>query len=73
MFLYYRQPSGSFEWEKRSAQACDNDRRTSGSGKSTVGIVANKMGLPYLDTGAIYRAVTLKLIEDGITPDETEE
>jgi cytidylate kinase len=44
-----------------------------GAGKSTVArIVANKMGLPYLDTGAIYRAVTLKLIEDGITPDETE-
>ena len=27
-----------------------------GAGKSTVArIVANKMGLPYLDTGAIYR------------------
>ena len=44
-----------------------------GAGKSTVArIAADKLGLPYLDTGAIYRAVTWRLIQDGTAPDETE-
>ena len=44
-----------------------------GAGKSTVArIAAEKRGLPYLDTGAIYRAVTWRLIQDGTAPDETE-
>ncbi len=38
-----------------------------GSGKSTVAkIVAKKLKLPYIDTGAMYRAVTLKGIQEGI-------
>lgn len=37
-----------------------------GAGKSTVAkIAAEKLGLPYLDTGAIYRAVTWLLKERG--------
>jgi len=37
-----------------------------GSGKSTVSrIVARKLGLPYLNSGFIYRAVTLLVMEDG--------
>ena len=44
-----------------------------GAGKSTVARIAeDKLGLPYLDTGAIYRAVTWRLIQDGTAPDETE-
>ena len=37
------------------------------SGKSTTSIgVANRLGITYLDTGAMYRAVTLGLIENNI-------
>ena len=37
-----------------------------GSGKSTVSrIVARRVGLPYLNSGFIYRAVTLLVLEDG--------
>ncbi len=43
-----------------------------GAGKSTVAkIAAEKLGLPYLDTGAIYRAVTWLLKEEDIAPSET--
>ncbi|ANE49025.1 cytidylate kinase [Paenibacillus swuensis] len=39
-----------------------------GAGKSTVArLVAEKMGYIYVDTGAMYRAVTLKVIEAGLT------
>jgi len=42
-----------------------------GSGKSTVAReVASRMGLPYLDTGAMYRAVAFEAIRRGIEPDE---
>ncbi len=38
-----------------------------GSGKSTAAIgVAKRLGITYLDTGAMYRAVTFGLIENGI-------
>ncbi len=38
-----------------------------GSGKSTTArLVAQRLGLRHLDTGAMYRAVTLKVIESGI-------
>jgi cytidylate kinase len=37
-----------------------------GSGKSTVSrIVARRLGLTYLNSGFIYRAVTLLVVEDG--------
>jgi cytidylate kinase len=39
----------------------------SGSGKSTVSrAVARRLGLSYLDTGAMYRAVTLVCLEAGV-------
>ena len=39
----------------------------SGSGKSTVAkLVANKLGFKYLDTGAMYRAVNLYMLENHI-------
>lgn len=38
-----------------------------GSGKSTVArCIAEKMGLLYLDSGAMYRAVTLLAIDNGV-------
>ena len=37
-----------------------------GAGKSTVSkIVAEKLGYTYIDTGAMYRAVGLKIFESG--------
>ena len=34
-----------------------------GSGKSTIAkIISNKLGFLYLDTGAMYRAITLKAL-----------
>lgn len=43
----------------------------SGSGKSTVSrAVARRMGLAYLDTGAMYRAVTLTCLDDGVPTDD---
>ncbi len=42
-----------------------------GAGKSTVARqVATKLGLVYLDTGAMYRAVTWLVLEQGITLDD---
>ena len=44
-----------------------------GSGKSTVArSVAEKLGLLYLDSGAMYRAVTVLAIQDGLTADSPE-
>ncbi|MDR1138117.1 MAG: (d)CMP kinase [Synergistaceae bacterium] len=40
-----------------------------GVGKSTVAReIARRLGLPFLDTGAIYRAVTLAMLRDNIPP-----
>lgn len=39
----------------------------SGAGKSTLARhIAKTLGIPYLDTGAMYRAVALKVIRSGI-------
>ncbi|MDU3802839.1 (d)CMP kinase [Paraclostridium bifermentans] len=38
-----------------------------GAGKSTIAkIVADKMNINYIDTGAMYRAITYKVIQSGI-------
>jgi cytidylate kinase len=43
----------------------------SGAGKSTVArSTAEALGLPALDTGAMYRAVTLAVLERGIDPSD---
>lgn len=43
-----------------------------GAGKSTVArLVANELGFVYIDTGAMYRAVTWKVLELGIHADQT--
>jgi len=42
-----------------------------GSGKSSVAKeVAKKLGLTYIDTGAMYRALTLKALENNINLDD---
>jgi CMP/dCMP kinase len=45
-----------------------------GSGKSTIAReVAKRLGLRYLDSGAMYRAVTLLALGAGLVPDRLEE
>jgi len=45
----------------------------SGAGKSTLGkMLAKKLGLLYLDTGAMYRAVALSVMRKGISFNETD-
>ena len=44
----------------------------SGSGKSsTARGVATRLGLGYLDTGAMYRAVTCAFVDAGVAPSDT--
>lgn len=44
-----------------------------GSGKSTVAkAVAQRLGIDYLDTGALYRAIALWLDKRGVPPEESE-
>lgn len=44
------------------------------AGKSTIAkIVAEKLGYIYIDTGAMYRAITLKALESGIDLGDSEE
>lgn len=44
-----------------------------GSGKSTVGrALAERLGLQYLDTGAMYRGVAFAALRRGIDPSEAE-
>lgn len=46
---------------------------TAGSGKSTASRgVARQLGLRYLDTGAMYRAVTWQMLLDGVAVSDTE-
>jgi len=45
----------------------------SGSGKSSTSRgVADRLGLAYLDTGAMYRAATWRALQSGINVDDTE-
>jgi cytidylate kinase len=42
-----------------------------GSGKSTTArLLAKRLGYTYLDTGAFYRALTLKVLESGVSPED---
>ena len=44
-----------------------------GSGKSTVArAVAARLGLDYLDTGAMYRSVAFAALRGGVDPEDTE-
>ncbi len=46
----------------------------SGVGKSTISkMVADRLGYTYLDTGAMYRAVAWKCLQEGISPDDGEQ
>ncbi len=42
-----------------------------GAGKSTVGFrVARALGMRFLDTGAMYRALALRALQDGVDPED---
>jgi cytidylate kinase len=44
-----------------------------GAGKGTVAReIARRLGVPYLDTGAMYRALGLKMLELGLDPSDGE-
>jgi cytidylate kinase len=44
-----------------------------GAGKSTVAQrLAERLGLNYVDSGATYRAAALKVLEDGVSPDDSD-
>ncbi|SEF76401.1 cytidylate kinase [Caloramator fervidus] len=45
-----------------------------GAGKSTIAkIIAKKLNIEYIDTGAMYRAVTLKILRDNIDINDKEQ
>lgn len=45
-----------------------------GAGKSTIArALARRLGVPYLDTGAMYRAVTHAALRDGVDPTNAEQ
>lgn len=42
-----------------------------GAGKSTVArALAERLGFTYLDSGAMYRCVSLRVLEEGVDPDD---
>ena len=45
----------------------------SGTGKSSVArAVAARLGADYLDTGAMYRAATVAVLDAGVDPEDAE-
>ena len=45
----------------------------SGTGKSSVArAVATRLGASYLDTGAMYRAATVAVLDAGVDPEDAE-
>lgn len=44
-----------------------------GSGKSTVAtVLAERLGVPHVDTGAFYRAATLAVLRAGVDPEDAD-
>jgi cytidylate kinase len=66
--------TGSANSEQRSSCLVVAIDGPAGAGKSTVArAVALRLGLDHLDTGAMYRAVTLAALERGISVDDEAE
>lgn len=62
--LYYRVESRDLIMTKKIQIAIDGP---AGAGKSTIAkIVAEKLAFTYIDTGAMYRAVTYKALQNNI-------
>jgi cytidylate kinase len=70
-------------WLKIIFSACGEDKLVeriviaidgpAGAGKSTISkIIARELNIEYIDTGAMYRAIALKIFESGISPDNIE-
>src|SRR4051794_34437732 len=65
-----RDEGGAEVSERRWVVAGDGP---SGSGKSTVSRrLATALGARYLDTGAMYRAVTWAVLRDGLDPTDAD-
>lgn len=46
----------------------------SGAGKSTIAkLIAQKLNIDYIDTGAMYRAIAYKMTKEGIEPKESQD
>ena len=49
----------------------DRDRRGRGAGKSTLAHrLATELGLPYVNTGLMYRALALRAHREGVSPED---
>ncbi len=63
------------EWvEEKGKQLIIAIDGVAASGKSTTArLVAQRLGYLYLDSGALYRALTLKVLQEGIDPNDEAE
>jgi cytidylate kinase len=74
-FLYRRRKISGKIWRGRVLHklniALDGP---AGAGKSTIArLVAKRLGYIYVDTGAMYRAVTWNALQEGLDPERTRE
>ena len=71
LFELYDTIRGAESREEYEEKHSNCDRRAAGAGKSTIAkIVAEALGFTYIDTGAMYRAVTYKAMQQNIHLDD---
>jgi cytidylate kinase len=67
-------PPGSDDSARRTGSRVIAIDGPSGVGKSTVArLLASRLGVVYLDSGALYRAAALKVVRAAIDPDDANE